>query len=717
MKKNILWLLTLFLPFCAYSKTIIYYQDSGNISIGSYSEIYTDTTHARTIQDVIKSGKFIKVNGSIPDLGISSNSFWIKFTIQNKSDVEKLLLEYDLPFIDEISLYEVNIKTNEVIRVHHSGDKYRFDNRAYAYQNYIFPIEIKKDEIRNIYLCIKSGEQIVLPIMLGSTQSILQANHTKDIIFGMYSGIILVMFFYNLFIYVTLKDSIYLKYVSYVLGIGMAQAALLGYAFQYIWPETPWLANQSVYLFSCLASIGALEFVKPFLQIKKHAPLLHKISFVFTISYIVTAMLSLTGHFNISYFLILANAALICIYMLIVGIVVVKKGYKPAMFFLVAWSPMLVGIIISVLKDINILPANNFTNYTMPAGSALEVILLSFALADRINILKKEKEESQEKVLDALLQNELIIKNQNILLEKTVEERTRELKESNQELSDTIADLRQTQTQLVSSEKMASLGQLTAGIAHQMNNPINFVVSNVRPLKKDIEDIYALIQKYDNIDPVSNYQNKIAEINSFKDEIDYAYLKKEIGSLLKGIEDGAERTADIVQGLTVFSRTDENSIKRANIIEGINSSLTLLNTELSGIEIIKKFSPVPQIECFPGKLNQVFMNILNNAVFSIKENKERKEKGQLIITAYVDNYTMYISFKDNGTGIPANVKAKVFEPFFSTKDAGKGAGLGMSIALSIMKDHKGNIEFHTEYGKGSEFIVTLPVNYTKHFIQ
>ena len=715
MKKNVFFVLVLFLTFCSYSKTIIYQQHSGNIPIGGYSEIFTDPGNTHTIQDVIKTGQFVAANSSTPNLGISPNAFWVKFTIQNQSDADKLLLEYDLPFIDEISVYEVDKDKNEVTGVHTSGDKYNFSNREYDYQNYIFSIAIKKNEIKDIYLFIKSGEQIVLPIMLGSTKSILQANHTKDIIFGIYSGIILVMLFYNLFIYSTLKDSIYLKYVVYITGIGMAQASLMGYSFQYLWPESPWMANQSVYLFSCLASIGALEFVKPFLQIKKHAPLLYKISFLFTFAYILTAILSLTGYFNISYFLVLTNAAWICIYMLLVGIVILKKRYKPALFFLIAWSPMLIGIIISVLKDINLLPANNFTNYTMPAGSALEVILLSFALADRINILKKEKEASQAKVLDALLQNELIIKNQNALLEKKVEERTKELIETNQELSATIADLKQTQTQLVSSEKMASLGQLTAGIAHQINNPINFVVSNVKPLKKDIEDIYELIQKYDNIDPVSSFQNKITEINSFKDEIDYAYLKKEIGSLLKGIEDGAERTADIIQGLTVFSRTDENILKRADITEGINSSVTLLNTQFSesGIELIKNIEPLPLIECFPGKLNQVFMNILNNAVFSIKEHKERKENGQLIITAHADNYTVYISFKDNGMGMPDYVKAKVFEPFYSTKEAGKGAGLGMSIALSIIKDHMGSIEFHTEYGKGSEFIVTLPINYTK----
>jgi len=713
MKKQILLALVLLSTFCSYSKPIKYYQNSNNIDIGAYSEIFTDPVDSLTINEVIKINKFIPSNDPVPNLGISSNAFWIKFSIQNESDFKKLLLEYKQPFIDEISVYEVDPKINKIIQIHKSGDKYHFDHREYDYQNYIFCIQMQKGEIRDLYVHLKSGEQIVLPIVLGNTKSILQSNHGRDIVFGIYCGIILVMFFYNLFIYFTLRDPIYLKYVIYILAIGMTQASLLGYPFEYLWPNLPWFANQSVYLFSCMVSISALEFLKTFLQVKIHAPVLYKISFIFTSSYILTAILSLTGYFNVSYFLVLANAALIAIYMLIVAIVIFQKGYKPALFFLVAWSSMLVGIIIYVLKDFNILPPNNFTNYTMPVGSAIEVILLSFALADRINILKKEKEESQSQAFNALLQNELIIRNQNIVLEKNVEERTKELKNTNNELSTTLSELKQTQSQLVNAEKMASLGQLTAGIAHEINNPINFVVSNVKPLKRDIEDIYELVHKYETINKNDNFDEQIAEINTYKSEIDYTYIKEEIGYLLKGIEDGAIRTADIVRGLRVFSRLDENDLKRTNIIEGINSTLTLLNPEISGsMELIKNFSYFPEVECFPEKLNQVFMNILNNAIFAIKENKDRKEKGQLVITTSNNQSHVFISIKDNGIGMTNEVKEKIFEPFFTTKAVGKGTGLGMSITFSIISDHRGTIQLHTEYGKGSEFIIALPINYS-----
>ena len=711
MAKKIFFLILLFTVSNAYSKIIVYTDYSKNIQIGNSLEIFIDSSSEMNINEVINFNKFKPSESQVPNLGISSSSFWIKFTLRNESENDNLLLEYKQPFIDEIRYCEFDSNTKKIILDKKSGDNYIFNSREYDCQNILFKIEIKKGQEKEIYLNIKSGEQILLPISIGTNKTIMESNHVSDLIFGIYCGIIIVMFFYNLFIYFTIRDKLYLKYVLYILAIGLTQSALLGYPFQFLWPNYPWFANQSVYLFSCLVSISALEFVKSFLQTKTQAPNLHKISFVFTFLYILTGALSLFGSFNLSYFFVLGNAAMLSFFMLLLGLNILKNGFKPAKFFLIAWSSMLLGIIIYVFKDFNLLPNNSFTNYTMPAGSALEVILLSLALADRINILKKEKELSQAQTLNALRENERIITEQNVFLETKVTERTSELKRSNNELYTTLSELKQTQSQLVNAEKMASLGQLTAGIAHEINNPINFVVSNVKPLRRDIEDIYELVKKYEQINLASNLNNDLESVTNFKKEIDYDYIKEEISILLKGIEEGAIRTADIVKGLRVFSRLDENDLKRTNILEGLDSTLSLLNTEINGyIDLEKKYSVLPDIECYPGKLNQVFMNILNNAIFAIKENKTRIEKGLLIITATADDKFVKLSIKDNGIGMSDAVKLKIFEPFFTTKDVGKGTGLGMSITFSIINDHNGKIEVETAIGKGTEFILYLPIN-------
>ncbi|HSZ26240.1 MAG TPA: 7TM diverse intracellular signaling domain-containing protein, partial [Cytophagaceae bacterium] len=593
------------------------------------------------------------------------------------------------------------------------GEYKVFSERKYNDPNYIFDINIKTNQTQTYYVKIKSGEQIMLPIIIGTTQKVFENISAKDTIFGVYFGIIIVMLLYNLFLYFTVRDHSYLFYVIYIMCVGLTQTFLHGYTFKYLWPNSPWLAIHAMYLLPSFVGIAIAEFAKNFLQVKEYSINLHRGFYIINFIYLICIFLAVTKHHNQSQQLIHINAMLISLYTFYVGISIALKGYRPAIFFSIAWFTFLTGVCIFILKDFGVLPYNNFTVYAMPAGSAIEVVLLSLALADRINILKREKEESQTQVLNTLRENERIIKNQNVILEGKVEERTSELKKSNTELTTTLTELKQTQSQLVNAEKMASLGQLTAGIAHEINNPINFVVSNVKPLRRDIEDIYELIGKYTTINPAAttDIENKLNEINHYKKEIDYDYLKEEIANLLVGIEEGALRTAEIVKGLRVFSRLDENDIKRTNIIEGIESTLTLLNPEISNsITLVKKYTDLPQIECYPGKMNQVFMNILNNAIYAIKANKARKDKGELIISTGFDEKFVTISIKDNGIGMTEEVKAKIFEPFFTTKDVGKGTGLGMSITFSIIEDHHGNIEIFSEFGKGTEFVITLPIH-------
>ena len=212
------------------------------------------------------------------------------------------------------------------------------------------------------------------------------------------------------------------------------------------------------------------------------------------------------GFNNISWNVLSANAGLVSFYMLFVSIMVVRKGYSPAKYFLVAWSIFLLGVIGFVLKNVGVLPFNNFTRYTMQIGSAVETVLLSFALAARINIYKKER-------LEALQEKETLVREQNIILEKQVKKRTQEL-----ELA--LKNLKEAQSQLVDAEKMSSLGQLTAGIAHEINNPINFVSSNISPLRQDIEDLEQIINKYEELKNADNVEEKFKEIEQLKAKCD-----------------------------------------------------------------------------------------------------------------------------------------------------------------------------------------------------
>jgi len=272
--------------------------------------------------------------------------------------------------------------------------------------------------------------------------------------------------------------------------------------------------------------------------------------------------------------------------------------------------------------------------------------------------------------------------------------------------------LKQAQTQLVESEKMASLGQLTAGIAHEINNPINFVTSNVNPLKRDVEMVLDALAKIEEISisdtPAAEKQKQIQD---YKEELDFDYLTLEIKHLIKGINEGANRTAEIVKGLKIFSRLDEDDLKKADMNEGLESTMIIANNLLNNkIQVITVYDPeLPLIECYAGKLNQVFLNIVSNAVHAIQKQFGDNPGGELLIKTHHDTDNIYVTFKDNGTGMDEQTQKKIFEPFFTTKEVGEGTGLGMSITYNTIKKHDGQIIVNSKLGEGTEFVLQIPI--------
>jgi two-component system, NtrC family, sensor kinase len=219
-----------------------------------------------------------------------------------------------------------------------------------------------------------------------------------------------------------------------------------------------------------------------------------------------------------------------------------------------------------------------------------------------------------------------------------------------------------------------------------------------------------LLNKYDEIKDGNDFDLKSKEISQLKKELDTKYLITEMNSLLQGIEDGALRTAEIVKGLRNFSRIDESGLKIANIHDGLDSTITLLNNTLKNkIKIVREYGNLPQVECFPGKLNQFFMNVINNAAQAIFAKKNMQEEGVIHIKTYFDQKNVYVSIRDNGIGMSEETKRRVFEPFFTTKDVGEGTGLGLSIGYSIIESHSGNIQVESQEGVGTEFLLTLPI--------
>ena len=260
------------------------------------------------------------------------------------------------------------------------------------------------------------------------------------------------------------------------------------------------------------------------------------------------------------------------------------------------------------------------------------------------------------------------------------------------------------QAQLIQSEKMASLGQLTAGVAHEINNPINFVSAGIDSLRANFSDIMEVVEGYLALKPDADNKQEIQKLYKLKKQADLEELIEESEQLLQSIKNGANRTKEIVRSLKNFTRLDETSLKQADLHEGLDSTLVILNNQIKDrVKIIKNYGDLEPINCYPGQLNQVFMNILSNALQAIKG------EGTIAIKTYTDDDYAVIRIKDSGSGMTEEVKKHIFEPFFTTKDVGEGTGLGLSISYGIIEKHKGKIEVESQPGVGTEFIIRIPL--------
>jgi PAS domain S-box-containing protein len=285
-----------------------------------------------------------------------------------------------------------------------------------------------------------------------------------------------------------------------------------------------------------------------------------------------------------------------------------------------------------------------------------------------------------------------------------------ETQDKAQQLEVALRELQQTQAQLIQTEKMSSLGQLVAGIAHEINNPVNFIYGNLKHAEEYIINLLHLVELYR-----QHYPQSVSEIYEETQAIDFDFIKDDLPKLLASMMMGSDRIRQIVLSLRNFSRLDESDMKAVDIHDGINNTLLLLQnrlkakSEYSEIQVIKEYGDLPLVECYAGQLNQVFMNLLTNAVDALEESSFRGEQPKIAIRTSLKDERVFISITDNGMGMSQDVNKRLFDPFFTTKPVGKGTGMGLSISYQIIQKHQGQLMCISAPGEGAEFIIVIPL--------
>jgi two-component system NtrC family sensor kinase len=329
-----------------------------------------------------------------------------------------------------------------------------------------------------------------------------------------------------------------------------------------------------------------------------------------------------------------------------------------------------------------------------------------------------ERKEAEKDLRLAHSDLELLVKKRttqlaeaNQQLEIDIRERENiesELIRRNNDLTELNTQLFKAQEQLVQSEKLASIGQLAAGVAHEINNPIGYIFSNFTTLENYINQLFEMIKAYENIEQYITAPALNSDINDLKEKIELEYLKEDIPELMQQSKEGIDRVRKIVQDLKDFSRIDSSQEWQwSNLHDGMNSTLNIVNNEIKyKADVIKEYGTIPDVECLPSQINQVIMNLVMNATHAIGSGR-----GKIVIRTSQAGDDVCINVEDNGTGIPQEIISKIFDPFFTTKPIGKGTGLGLSLSYGIIKKHNGHIEVESEMGKGTRFCITLPIKH------
>lgn len=676
-------------------KPILLEDDAVEYNVGEHLQIYQDYYRQQTMEEVAENGTFKANTKKVGNEGNSGAKIWCRFKLE-ATESGLWYLELGNPLLHDIEMHAISSDGTST-RINYSSHKPFFE-RFLKNNLYFFPLEFDAGETKTIYMSVVATYPLDFPLSVMKAETIIEKNHKLDVFHGIFFGFIIVMALYNFFLFFSVKEELYLYYVFYILGMGFMIAHFTGYAFNFLWPYFPTI-NQWPAILPCIGITFAFLFTTKFLQLRVNMPKLDRILKVMLGILLFSIPLNLIhvlGIFESPLPIIIAAidiqliAVILDVTLFIAGLIMYRRGFTPAKYFLLAWSSLLIGALIYVFLNLGILEPTFFTKFALEMGVGIEITFLSFALADRINVYKREKAQAQNDAFAALQENERLITEQNKMLEEKVTERTRELDARNNELTETINELKETQQKLVESEKMASLGTLVAGIAHEINTPVGIGVTAASGF----------------IDKTESLAGKLkADTMSKKDLMEYLnFMYKSSKLVLSNLQ----RTAELVKSFKQVSVDQSVEEKRTFALGSyLKDIVNTIAPKFKGQEVDFKFDCPDSIvlESYPGAFAQIITNFMvNSSLHAFQESNA----GTIILKGKLTDQDVVLSYSDNGKGMSQEIIDRIFDPFFTTNKQ-HGTGLGMHIVYNLVTQKlKGNITLESSPGKGVTFTITLP---------
>lgn len=651
------------------SKHIILDNQTTNDDLYPYLDMIKDPTREITIEDVVSgeyADNFVQAQLVEQKPGFFEMGNWLRFEVENNSDNRDWFLELGFPLIYEIELYrEVD---GEIIQLFQGGARtYPFNEREINHRHFVFNLDITPRDTDVFYMMAAGGGDLHPPITIWEQNSFIERTENEYVLLGIFYGIILAMIIYNLFLFFSLRMKSYLYYVIVITFTLLGKLSINGIAFQYLWPNTPEWNIYATPFFVSIACIFILLFTRNFLNIDRYIAVFKYIMYVL-VALNATVILSLFFSQYFALYMMLIASFLTFSTVLISAVIALIRGARQARFYILGWLIFLTGVLITILGRAAILPYSTFVSYAGQGALTIEVVLLSLALADKINIMRKEKEElllARVKTFGRIKTlNEQLVQ-MNTELEDKVAERTFKLKTANENLQNIVEQRR----------------QLLASIAHELGTPLTLIHHYIQSIQKGLIDIDD--PHYSNL-----VTDKIRVLNRLIDDLfDLSLLESGKISL-------NTKEIHVYGWLEQIYYKSEFAVlqnKRTFSYERIPDEL-------------KNFKSYMDEE----RLDQLFSNLISNAI----ENTD-KGKGEISMSAHIfDDNQLLIEITDNGDGIAKEDLPYIFERFYRKKSVRIeqfGSGLGLALVKQIIDGHKGSISVESKLNEWTTFYIVLPV--------